>query len=115
MKDVLQEEYFLCVCCLMIMSRQMVIIKKIKMMLSRLMIEDKRMTILTIKFVIILEILLFLAISIIDAQNVCSDNGDGTYTNPVIPADFPDPDVICVGDTYYMVTTTMWVFPGVTV
>jgi hypothetical protein len=23
-----------------------------------------------------------------------SDNGDGTYTNPVIAADFPDPDVI---------------------
>lgn len=38
-----------------------------------------------------------------------------TYTNPVIPADFPDPDVIRVGDTYYMVTTTMFVFPGVTV
>lgn len=44
-----------------------------------------------------------------------SDNGDGTYTNPVIPADFPDPDVIRVGNTYYMVTTTMFVFPGVTV
>ncbi|MCB0632855.1 MAG: glycoside hydrolase N-terminal domain-containing protein [Saprospiraceae bacterium] len=44
-----------------------------------------------------------------------SDNGDGTYTNPVIPSDFPDPDVIRVGDTYYMVSTTMFVFPGVTV
>lgn len=49
------------------------------------------------------------------AQNVHSDNGDGTYTNPVIPADFPDPDVILVGDTYYMVSTTMFVFPGVTI
>ncbi len=74
-----------------------------------------KMTILTIKFVIILETLLFLTISILSAQNIHSDNGDGTYTNPVIPADFPDPDVICLGDTYYMVTTTMWVFPGVTV
>ena len=51
----------------------------------------------------------------IDAQKIHSDNGDGTYTNPLIPADFPDPDVIRVGDTYYMVTTTMFVFPGVTV
>lgn len=51
----------------------------------------------------------------ITAQNVHSDNGDGTFTNPVIPADFPDPDVIRVGDTYYMISTTMWVFPGVTV
>ncbi len=44
-----------------------------------------------------------------------SDNGNGTYTNPVIPADFPDPDVIRVDDTYYMVTTTMFIFPGVTI
>ena len=49
------------------------------------------------------------------AQNQHSDNGDGTYTNPVISADFPDPDVILVDDTYYMVSTTMFVFPGVTV
>ncbi|MFO8002051.1 MAG: family 43 glycosylhydrolase, partial [Marinilabilia sp.] len=43
-----------------------------------------------------------------------SDNGDGTYTNPLIHADFPDPDVIRVGDIYYMVTTTMHIFPGAT-
>jgi beta-xylosidase len=43
-----------------------------------------------------------------------SDNGDGTYTNPLIHADFPDPDVIRVGDVYYMVSTTMHVFPGAT-
>jgi beta-xylosidase len=49
------------------------------------------------------------------AQNVHSDNGDGTYTNPLISADFPDPDVIRVSDTYYMVTTTMFIFPGVTI
>lgn len=44
-----------------------------------------------------------------------SDNGNGTYTNPVIAADFPDPDVIRVGSWYYMVNTTMFVFPGVTI
>lgn len=49
------------------------------------------------------------------AQKLHSDNGNGTYTNPLIAADFPDPDVIRVGDTYYMVTTTMFIFPGVTV
>ncbi|MFV0505731.1 MAG: glycoside hydrolase 43 family protein [Bacteroidales bacterium] len=48
----------------------------------------------------------------IQAQSIHSDNGDGTYSNPVIPADFPDPDIIRVGDTYYMVATTMWSFPG---
>ena len=42
-----------------------------------------------------------------------ADNQNGTYTNPIIWADFPDNDVIRVGDTYYMVTTTMNFFPGV--
>jgi beta-xylosidase len=30
----------------------------------------------------------------------------------LIPMDFPDPDVIRVKDTYYMITTTMHFFPG---
>lgn len=61
-------------------------------------------------------LMLFILInSNIIAQRFHSDNGDGTYTNPVIAADFPDPDVIMVNDTYYMVTTTMFIFPGVTV
>ncbi|PTQ96654.1 beta-xylosidase [Mucilaginibacter yixingensis] len=51
----------------------------------------------------------------LSAQKLHSDNGDGTYTNPIIPGDFPDMDVIRVGDTYYMVSTTMFVFPGVTI
>ena len=44
-----------------------------------------------------------------------ADNGNGTYTNPVVRADIPDPDVIRVGDTYYMVSTTMFHFPGATI
>lgn len=32
--------------------------------------------------------------------------------NPIIPLDYPDPDIIRVGDTYYMVSTTMYYFPG---
>lgn len=32
--------------------------------------------------------------------------------NPIIWADFPDPDILRVGDTYYMVTTTMFMMPG---
>ena len=49
------------------------------------------------------------------AQGRTADNLDGTYTNPLLSADFPDPDVIRVGDTYYMVSTTMFIFPGVTI
>ncbi len=44
-----------------------------------------------------------------------SDNNNGTYTNPVIFGDFPDPDVVRVGDVYYMVSTTMHNFPGATI
>ncbi len=44
-----------------------------------------------------------------------SDNGNGTFTNPVIWGDFPDPDVIKVDDTYYFVSTSMRYFPGVTI
>ena len=32
--------------------------------------------------------------------------------NPIIRLDYPDPDVIRVGDTYYMVSTTMHFMPG---
>lgn len=49
------------------------------------------------------------------AKQWCADNGDGTYTNPVINSDFPDPDIIRVGDTYYYVSTTMFYFPGATI
>ena len=41
-----------------------------------------------------------------------SDNGDGTFTNPVIWADCPDPDVIRVGEDFYFVSTTMHLMPG---
>ena len=40
---------------------------------------------------------------------------EGTFTNPIVRADFPDPDVIRVGTTYYMVSTTMFHFPGATI
>ena len=52
------------------------------------------------------------------AQNIsevwCPDNGDGTYTNPVINADYSDPDV-CVGpsgEDYYMTASSFQCTPG---
>ena len=44
-----------------------------------------------------------------------ADNGDGTFTNPVLWADFPDPDIIRVDDTYYFVSTSMPLVPGATI
>ena len=42
----------------------------------------------------------------------CPDNGDGTYTNPVINADYSDPDVCVVGDDYYMTASSFNCIPG---
>ena len=38
--------------------------------------------------------------------------GMATFTNPVLWADLPDPDVIRVGDYFYMMSTTMQLMPG---
>ena len=40
---------------------------------------------------------------------------DGTYRNPVIPADYSDLDCICVGDDYYAISSTMQFSPGMTI
>ena len=45
---------------------------------------------------------LFYSLTDLNAQKLQSDNGDGTYTNPVIYSDFPDPDVIHIDSIYYM-------------
>jgi beta-xylosidase len=41
-----------------------------------------------------------------------ADNGDGTYRNPIIYADYSDPDVIRVGDDYYMTSSSFQCVPG---
>lgn len=55
------------------------------------------------------------ASAMILAPLYAGDNHDGTFTNPMIWADFPDPDIIRVDDHYYFVSTSMFFFPGVTV
>jgi len=44
-----------------------------------------------------------------------SDNGDGTYTNPPLNADYPDPDIIRVGEDFYFASTTFVNVPGLTI
>ena len=39
------------------------------------------------------------------AQLLWGDQGNGTFINPVLNADYSDPDVIRVGDKYYMVAS----------
>lgn len=40
------------------------------------------------------------------------DNGDGTYKNPVINADYSDPDVCVVGEDYYLTASSFQCSPG---
>lgn len=42
-----------------------------------------------------------------------ADNGNGTYSNPLFYEEFEDPDVIRVGDDYYLAGTTMHMNPAV--
>lgn len=44
-----------------------------------------------------------------------ADMGDGTYRNPIIHADYSDPDVIRTGDDYWMVASSFTCFPGIPV
>ena len=44
-----------------------------------------------------------------------ADNGNGTYTNPLFYDEFSDPDIIRVGEDYYLAGTTMHSVPGLVV
>ncbi len=64
---------------------------------------------------ILMSLLTTLSVSAQYCSQVWSpDNGDGTYTNPVINADYSDPDV-CVGpsgEDYYMTASSFQCVPG---
>ncbi|HEX9048386.1 MAG TPA: glycoside hydrolase 43 family protein, partial [Verrucomicrobiae bacterium] len=42
-----------------------------------------------------------------------ADNGNGTYSNPLFYGEFEDPEVLRVGDDYYLAGTTMHMNPAV--
>lgn len=63
----------------------------------------------------------FLSMGILSAQAQTPAPGDAGYGSPekrmtvnnaYIWSDYPDPDIIRVGEYYYLVTTTMHLFPG---
>jgi beta-xylosidase len=43
------------------------------------------------------------------------DRGDGTYVNPVLHADYSDPDVVRVGDDFYLVASSFGSVPALPV
>lgn len=64
---------------------------------------------------LLLTACLFFLITKVSAQAWIPDNGDGTYKNPIIYADYSDPDVIRVGNDYYMVASSFNCQPGIPV
>ena len=61
----------------------------------------------------IIFIITWLATQAIAQKNVWSpDNGNGTFTNPLMWGDWPDPDIIRVGNEFYFISTSMHYVPG---
>lgn len=54
---------------------------------------------------------------IVAAQQTGSwgDQGNGTYKNPILDSSYPDNDIIRVGDTYYMMSSTLQFVPGMVI
>src|SRR5262245_59466443 len=49
------------------------------------------------------------------AKSWIADNGNGTYSKPLFYEEFEDPDIIRVGEDYYLAGTTMHMNPGLIV
>ncbi|MFT6867132.1 MAG: beta-xylosidase [Cyclobacteriaceae bacterium] len=58
-------------------------------------------------------IILLLAVQYAFSQGAwISDNGDGTYKNPILYADYSDPDICRVGEDFYMTSSSFNAIPG---
>jgi len=66
---------------------------------------------------IIIVSCIFFTVAVFQAtgQSWTADNGNGTYTNPLFFDEFSDPDMIRVGDDFYLTGTTMHTVPGLPV
>ena len=68
------------------------------------------------KFILLLLIVFIIPLGIW-AQRLSwtADNGNGTFTNPLFYDEFSDPDILRVGDDYYLAGTTMHTVPGLVI
>ncbi|MFO7446674.1 MAG: glycoside hydrolase 43 family protein [Ignavibacteriaceae bacterium] len=61
------------------------------------------------------SIVIILCAALSPAQQWIPDLGNGMYKNPIIHADYSDPDVIRVDDDFYMVASSFNCMPGIPV
>lgn len=67
------------------------------------------------KNILLFQLLLIIQITCVFAQAPkvwTADSGNGTFKNPILWGDWPDPDFIRVGDEFYFVSTSMHYVPG---
>lgn len=65
------------------------------------------------KAALLLVLYSILSLNLFSQSNVWTpDNSDGTFTNPIMWGDWPDPDIILVGDDFYFISTSMHYVPG---
>jgi beta-xylosidase len=62
-----------------------------------------------------LNLLLFVLLASHAGTNASEAAADNCFTNPPLYADFPDPDIIRVGEDFYFATTTFANSPGLTI
>ena len=63
----------------------------------------------------LLVTLLLMPLTIAQQTGSWGDQGNGTYKNPILESNYPDNDVIRVGDTFYMMSSTCHFVPGMTI
>jgi len=67
------------------------------------------------KILVILAVLHYSLIPCAAQSSWTADNGNGTFTNPLFYDEFSDPDILRVGDDYYLAGTTMHTVPGLVI
>jgi beta-xylosidase len=66
----------------------------------------------SMRIALLLMMMIILPAAPAAAQTWSPDTGDGRYRNPIIYADYSDPDVIRVGDDFYMTSSSFGSFPA---
>jgi len=91
-------------------------------MINKILIHQKSLTLFIQQYfnrslnLIVYTLLFILSASRSYAQSSwTADNGNGTYTNPLFYDEFSDPDLIRVGNDFYLTGTTMHSVPGLPV
>ena len=68
-----------------------------------------------ISFFMLFGLFVFQFLQAQNSKSWTADNGNGTFTNPLFYDEFSDPDILRVGDDFYLAGTTMHAVPGLVI